>query len=504
DLIERDFKGEDITLRLSIYEHAQRELIDGWFTLYQNKYAIFGKTQVLLAKIIWDWATYWAILVPLFVNNGYTDLETIKIYSSNKDKLGRRFTSLNEQMQKLFLEWAEKDHAFYSHKYLNIFDLEFLHKFHLDLKNRLNQSELLERIQVNLSVLEKVAAEMFRFANFKVNEININGAVDPYNMTLDTNVTSNNKLNTVAVLPDPKIQKDLAFIWLDESKTEILNLERIEENMKEVQHVFMKYQNENYSLNDIKAICEMLDMENKEFRSVAYESVSMMIGLVNLNDNGDLDTWFDFFERASKENKHHIGIGLGWAFAKENIDPLTCATISSNDYLIALIHNGMGYYDALYRPRKTIKEKNSLEALNERNLSFYYQGIGRRLWYNCKGKPSLASEMIDSFVESARADLWTGLGSAFAYVGGCDKKHLLNLLEASSQYDSDLKQGILPVLINDLESKRNIQEKKVYCTEFFGIELQIPVNTENNINEEFFHYQINELKKKWSKFETIK
>ncbi|HVG40626.1 MAG TPA: tryptophan 7-halogenase, partial [Chitinophagaceae bacterium] len=72
DLIVRDLNGENITLRTTIYDLAHKELINGWITLYRNMYGLFGKTQIMLMKIIWDWASYWAIPNVLFMNKGYT------------------------------------------------------------------------------------------------------------------------------------------------------------------------------------------------------------------------------------------------------------------------------------------------------------------------------------------------------------------------------------------------------------------------------------------------
>ena len=109
ELIIRDTSEEDITLRTMIYGHAHREILDGWALLYKGMYGLFGKTQIMLMKIVWDWASYWGIPTLIFMNKGYSNVAFLKQYSSSSNSIGRRFSKLNEQMQRLFTEWSQQD-----------------------------------------------------------------------------------------------------------------------------------------------------------------------------------------------------------------------------------------------------------------------------------------------------------------------------------------------------------------------------------------------------------
>jgi hypothetical protein len=60
------------------YAQVLRALYDNWMPLYQDMYPLWGKTQVMVAKIFWDWGAYWSINTLLFTNNGLTDLELLK------------------------------------------------------------------------------------------------------------------------------------------------------------------------------------------------------------------------------------------------------------------------------------------------------------------------------------------------------------------------------------------------------------------------------------------
>ncbi|MEI9910607.1 MAG: hypothetical protein WDO71_13585 [Bacteroidota bacterium] len=35
--------------------------MDSWIPVYQNKYLLMGNTQIMVIKIFWDWASYWAV-----------------------------------------------------------------------------------------------------------------------------------------------------------------------------------------------------------------------------------------------------------------------------------------------------------------------------------------------------------------------------------------------------------------------------------------------------------
>ena len=165
DLIVRDVTGENTALRTMIYDLAHKELLNGWINLYKNMYGIFGKTQIMMMKIIWDWASYWSIPNVLFMNKGYTDIDILKQYSSANTSIGRRFSKLNECMQELFRAWGCYDTMPCSDHQQNIFDLNCLHKFHTELGLQYKSGELIHKIESNFKILEQIAAELFRLVS---------------------------------------------------------------------------------------------------------------------------------------------------------------------------------------------------------------------------------------------------------------------------------------------------------------------------------------------------
>ncbi len=221
DLIVRDVGGENTMLRTLIYDLAHKELLNGWITLYRNMYGIFGKTQIMLMKIIWDWASYWAIPNVLFMNNGYTDLAFLKQYSSSNDSIGRRFGKLNERMQELFKTWGQHDSKPCSDHQQNVFDLDCLRKFQTELGRQYKSGELIFKVGSNLKILEQISAEIFRLVSAQIHETPDDMKVDPYNMKIDDGkdeLLKKSKSENALSVVEP-ISVDIAKMWLKSIKT---------------------------------------------------------------------------------------------------------------------------------------------------------------------------------------------------------------------------------------------------------------------------------------------
>jgi flavin-dependent dehydrogenase len=215
ELITREIKGEDITLRTMIYERAFRELFNGWMLLYQNMYGLFGKTQIMLMKIVWDWGSYWAIPCQMFINNGYANISVLKQYSATSGSIGRRFSKLNERMQALFQEWGQHEIVPCADEQINVFDLDCLVQFHRELKNKCEPKDLMHHIESNLKILEQICAEIFRLASLQIHGTPPDMKVDPYTMAInDTRedlLEKSKGPNAMSVVES--IKSDLARVW---------------------------------------------------------------------------------------------------------------------------------------------------------------------------------------------------------------------------------------------------------------------------------------------------
>ena len=220
DLILRDLDGEDITGRVHIYEQSHLALVNSWIPVYQNKYLLMGNTQIMVIKIFWDWATYWAVPTHLFANKAFTNLRVLKELFVAPDSLGRKFGQLNKVMQDLFLEWLPFENKTFSNRYIDPFDLGYLRKFQQDIEVQHEPQQLIDQIAKNMKTLEQVAVAIFRLVSAEVNGTSPDMKVNPYTINLGKNENSM-ELDTesdLAIEPDPMISKDVDVMWFYPTK----------------------------------------------------------------------------------------------------------------------------------------------------------------------------------------------------------------------------------------------------------------------------------------------
>jgi flavin-dependent dehydrogenase len=212
DLILRDLKGEDISVRTLVYEQTHLALFEAWTYIYQHKYQLMGNTQIMVVKIFWDWAVYWSVLALLFTNNAFTDLKMLKDLFASSNGLGRKFTALHKQMQDFFIQWKPYDKEVFSDRYIDPFDLHFLRNFQqgIDVQHG-SPEKLKQKVAENLEILEKAAAEIFRLVSTHAKGTPPKMKVNPYTITLNDDTTDTE--SEAALEYDPVIAKDVSVMW---------------------------------------------------------------------------------------------------------------------------------------------------------------------------------------------------------------------------------------------------------------------------------------------------
>ncbi len=215
DLILRDMAGEDITGRVSIYEQSHIALVDSWIPVYQNKYLLMGNTQIMVIKIFWDWASYWAVPSHLFANKAFTNLRILKDLFAAPNSPGRKFGRLHKVMQDLFLEWLPFENRIFSNRYIDPFDLAVLRKFQEEIEIQRGPTEIIEQIEKNMCILEQFAVAIFRLVSAEVNGTAPGIKVNPYTINLgkSENAMQLDTESPEAIAPDPSITKDVDVMW---------------------------------------------------------------------------------------------------------------------------------------------------------------------------------------------------------------------------------------------------------------------------------------------------
>ncbi len=215
DLILRDLAGEDIETRVNIYDQCHLALVDAWIPIYQNKYLLMGNTQIMVIKIFWDWAVYWAVPSHLFANKAFTNIRLLRDLFAAKNGLGRKFGDLHQIMQDLFLEWLPYENKTFSNRYIDPFDLKVLRKFQEDIEVQHDPAALIEQIARNMNMLEQLAVAIFRLVNAQVNGASPDIRVNPYTINLGKKegAVMLDTESDAAIVPGEAIMKDVEVMW---------------------------------------------------------------------------------------------------------------------------------------------------------------------------------------------------------------------------------------------------------------------------------------------------
>lgn len=234
----------------------------------------------------------------------------------------------------------------------------------------------------------------------------------------------------------------------------------VSKKMEYIQKVFLAVQDDIRDKTELEDLIAFLDTEPSEFRSVAYESASMIIGIRDLSKGTQLDEWTKFYLCGGKEHSFHLDIGLGWAYAR-NVTTPDPKLNYIHTLMRWMIFDGMGYYNALFRRRKTIKSQIVPDGIVGEDLKGYDQGVGRRLWYIADGEVSKVIAFIQSFPLFRQPDLWRGVGIACGYVGGNATQDLEMLVHSSGENKPQLSAGIALAVISRSASNSTTDDIKI-------------------------------------------
>ena len=213
DLILKDFVNEDILMPTMLYDIVYNELVKNWAPIYIDKYSLFGNTQIMVVKIFWDWAVYWTFPSLIFINKGYTNIQTLKYLFTQKNSPFPKVASIGLNMQNFFLDW-NKFKTNEKEGYIDYIEMDCVHKMQTDITKQLNQEELKVLIAENLSLLEELATEIFSKATKDIFHFDIEN-INPYTFKLKENkeamIQYSNETKGTKV--SPEIKKDLTVIW---------------------------------------------------------------------------------------------------------------------------------------------------------------------------------------------------------------------------------------------------------------------------------------------------
>jgi len=236
----------------------------------------------------------------------------------------------------------------------------------------------------------------------------------------------------------------------------------IVQKMESIQSIFREVQEKDFEDFSISEIADYLNSFDKEFRSIAYEAAAMNLALIDLKRDGKLTLWFHLLNEIGAKHAIQTHVGLGWAFAQEQLNPVTYLN-ELEEMLRYRVLDGYGYYEGIFRRRKSIVNQQAIETEDTNVSAAYNQGLGRSIWYISKGDIDVAKSMLDKFPANRLNDLWRGLGIAITYVGGCSQDYLQVIFEKGSTFQIDLATGAAMTLISREEANSITTDAILTC-----------------------------------------
>lgn len=200
-------------------------------------------------------------------------------------------------------------------------------------------------------------------------------------------------------------------------------------------------------------LSEHLENSDAYYRSVAFEGAAMGLAI---RDNS---LWEEFLRNEGAPHAVQVHIGLGWALAEQQLIVPENPTWPDPDSVL----DGYGYYHGLFRRRLSIRTQGIPDGIPDGQLPAFDRGLGRSLWYICKGDVELLQGMVSAFPEGRRPHLWLGIGIAVAFVGGCDDEVLRAVLASSGANRERLAEGCARALKSRQEAGTSTYDAERVC-----------------------------------------
>jgi hypothetical protein len=134
-------------------------------------------------------------------------------------------------------------------------------------------------------------------------------------------------------------------------------------------------------------------------------------------------------------------VGLGWALAR--LRRSVTSYLARLDPLLGwLAVDGYGFHEGYFGWPCYVEQQVIPARLHGYERRAFDQGLGRSIWFVKGADVTAVVSAINAFPASRRDDLWSGVGLACAYAGGCNRSAIESLRRAASGHLAPLAQGV--------------------------------------------------------------
>lgn len=202
---------------------------------------------------------------------------------------------------------------------------------------------------------------------------------------------------------------------------------------------------------DLWEVERRLALVEPEMRGFAYEGATMAFTVLDAMAGGRGHKTRDLLLGSGQPHIFLTYIGIGFAMARlpRPLWKKVVPDLSGSPYyptMSWLAVDGYGFDLAYFHTRRWVDRQQVPKAYPWEGSPGYFlravdQGIGRALWFiNGADAPQVA-EAVGRFAEHRQADLWSGVGLAATFAGGCDPAGLVQLRRTAGTHHAHLAQG---------------------------------------------------------------
>lgn len=213
--------------------------------------------------------------------------------------------------------------------------------------------------------------------------------------------------------------------------------------LEQIGQIFISGYNQALETNKLSALVTALDQHPEELRGFACEGAAMGLALIDWLTCSRLKRWRQFAAALGDRHVYMLHVGAGWAAARLPWIRLNVERhLAAFDPLLRwLVIDGYGFHQGYFQPRRYLIE-GACPRLSHNGLRAFDQGLGRSLWFACGADVAAIHQRIGGLAPLRHNDLWSGVGLACAYAGGCDESSLTRLLNACGENRPALAQGV--------------------------------------------------------------
>ncbi|MFF0245410.1 DUF1702 family protein [Streptosporangium sandarakinum] len=194
-----------------------------------------------------------------------------------------------------------------------------------------------------------------------------------------------------------------------------------------------------------------LGMIDVELRGFAYEGATMALTVLDAMGGGRGHRTRDLLLGPGRPHIFLTYIGIGFAMARlpRPLWKKVVPDLGETPYhptMSWLAVDGYGFDRAYFDTRRWVDEQRVPAPYAWEGSPGYFpravdQGIGRALWFIHGARTADVAAAVRRFADGRQADLWSGVGLAATFAGGCGTEDLAAMGEEAGEHRAELALG---------------------------------------------------------------